>query len=289
MLVVGKDSFAFVMRQHLIDIGDDVEIFQVYAARNCLPVALPGTAADVFLEYELGVLVPEVLRLGPALLYAAVNNTVISDTRSAVRSVIQIDDMALEIINRADSRFMPAMRGVSEAIGQRGNRCTFRDLAPDRLWRTCRIFVHDPDFTLQVPAGMPVLEHLRPDQEIIAIGQKQHPQKRMMIAEPLGQVAHFTGSEIDFADIPIVLFDESNTLTVRRPVRSLAVFKELLVVRRRVIENVRTFERLVVGFVDRHESGLQVSDYIGYLVRLQSARAPVALTTLPHFSISLRM
>ena len=119
MLVVRKDSFAFVMRQYLINIGDDIEIFQVYAARNCLPVALPGTAADVFLEYELGVLVPEVLRLGPALLYAAVNNTVISDTRSAVRSVIQINDMALEIINRADSRLMPAMRGVSEAIGQR--------------------------------------------------------------------------------------------------------------------------------------------------------------------------
>jgi len=179
----GQDSFAFVMRQYLINIGDDINIFQVYAARNCLPVAPPVTAADVFLEYELGVLVPEDPRLGPALLCAAVNNTVISDTWSAVRSVTQINDMALEIINRIDTRFMPAMRGVSEAIGQRGNRCTFLDLAPDRLWRTCRIFVHDPDFKLQVPAGMPVLEHLRPDQEIIAIGQKQHPQKRMVLAE----------------------------------------------------------------------------------------------------------
>src|SRR6187551_2983422 len=101
----------------------------------------------------------------------------------------------------------------------------------------------------------------------------------MVLAEALGQVAHFARREIHLADIAIVVFDKGDLAAVGRPVGPLAVVAQLFMVRRRIVEYVRSFQGLVVGIIDRHASSSGIkSNSVRKRNQSQSARAPEIFT-----------
>src|SRR6476469_4216352 len=77
-----------------------------------------------------------------------------------------------------------------------------------------------------------------------------------MTAEPAGQVSYLTGFDVDLMNVSIRLLDEGDALAIRRPVRAGAVIAQLLVERRRIVENVLALIRRVIPLENRHNNPL---------------------------------
>ena len=75
--------------------------------------------------------------------------------------------------------------------------------------------------------------------------EDEHPQEQMETIQVMGEVADLARRQVGLADVAVVLVDKGDTSAVPRPVRPLAVVKQLVVKWWWVVEHVQVSGRLL--------------------------------------------
>ena len=113
--MVGEYALAFIVYHRLVNVGAHIQRVEVDAAGHRFPGTVADPRPDVLGKDEFRIVVPEILRFGPALLHAAVEHGVLGDERLA-RLVIEIDHMAFKVFHGADARIVPTVRRVGDPV-----------------------------------------------------------------------------------------------------------------------------------------------------------------------------
>ncbi len=238
MLPVREDPLALVVDARLVDIGADPPRRDLDAFGHAFPVVGRDSREEGVLRHDhLGVPVSEILRLRLVAALRSVDHLVRPQS-SPILGVLDLGHVALVSVVGPERGVVPSAHRVRDPGRDRGDGCALVHATTERDRRPSRPAVHHPELRLHVSAELLLLELLRPDQQVVAVVEEQHTQERVMVAEVVREVPHKARLEVDLGDVPEVAFYERDPPPVRGPVRPLAVVEQLVVVRRRIVEDV---------------------------------------------------